>query len=164
MKEQYMKKVLAMVVLALITSALGLQPTPQTQPGQQPGTPTSQKVIKDPAEYNAYITALNTQDPAARGAAMEAFVKQYPQSVVLTDALEQAMAAYQAVGNQQKVQDIASQILQINPNSVRALAIMTYLERATANSADKAAKARQDGEKCLSLLTTWTKPQDMSDA
>ena len=44
-----MKKVLVMVVLAFITTALG-QPTPQTQPGQQPGTPTNQKVIKDPAE------------------------------------------------------------------------------------------------------------------
>src|SRR5215831_9713804 len=130
MKEQYMKKVLAMVVLALITSALGLQPTPQTQPGQQPGTPTSQKVIKDPAEYNAYITALNTQDPAARGAAMEAFVKQYPQSVVLTDALEQAMAAYQQAGNSAKVEELAKRILQLQPNNIRALAIVTALDRA----------------------------------
>ncbi len=66
--------------------------------------PTSQKVIKDPAEYNAYITALNTTDPAAKAAAMEAFVTQYPNSIVKIDALEQAMAAYQQANNQQKVE------------------------------------------------------------
>ncbi len=38
----------------------------------------SQKTIKDPGEYNAYITALNTSDPAAKAAAMEAFVRKTP--------------------------------------------------------------------------------------
>jgi len=165
MKEQYMKKVLVMVVLAFITTALG-QPTPQTQPGQQPGTPTNQKVIKDPAEYNAYITALNTQDPAARGAAMEAFVKQYPQSVVLTDALEQAMAAYQQAGNSAKVEEVAKRILQLQPNNIRALAIVTALDRAKATGGNTQALQ----EMCTSSQTgtqqlpSWTKPEGMSDA
>ena len=68
-----MKKVLLTVMLAFAIVASSQQPS---QPSGQ--TPASQKVIKDPAEYNAYITALNTPDPAAKGAAMEAFVKQYP--------------------------------------------------------------------------------------
>jgi hypothetical protein len=54
-----------------------------------------QKTIKDPAEYNAYIAALNINDPKQKAAAMEAFVSQYPNSVVKIDAMEQAMAAYQ---------------------------------------------------------------------
>jgi hypothetical protein len=158
-----MRKVLVTFVLAL-TGAMMAQASAQQPADSQANVPANQKVIKDPAEYNAYITALNTQDPAQKAAAMEAFVKQYPQSVVLTDALEQAMAAYQQAGNQQKVQETASQILQINPNNVRALAIMTFIERATANSPDKAAKGRQDGEKCLTELTSWAKPADISDA
>jgi tetratricopeptide (TPR) repeat protein len=158
-----MRKVVVTFVLALTAVIMAAQAMAQ-QPDSQANTPANQKVIKDPAEYNAYITALNTQDPAQKAAAMEAFIKQYPQSVVLTDALEQAMAAYQQGGNQQKVQETASRILQINPNNVRALAIMTFLERATANTPDKAAKARQDGEKGLGALGSWTKPQDMSDA
>src|SRR5215471_18797954 len=162
MKEQYMKKV---VVLAFITTALG-QPTPQTQPGQQPGTPTSQKVIKDPAEYNAYITALNTQDPAARGAAMEAFVKQYPQSVVLTDALEQAMAAYQQAGNSAKVEELAKRLLSTNPNNIRALAIVTALGRGKATVGDT--KALQEmctySQTGLQQLPSWAKPEGMLDA
>ncbi|HEY6250936.1 MAG TPA: hypothetical protein VI685_13330, partial [Candidatus Angelobacter sp.] len=74
-----MKKVLLTVVLALVTVGIAQQP----QPGQ-PQAP-NQKVIKDPGEYNAYVTAINTTDPAAKAAAMEAFLKQYPQSVVFTD-------------------------------------------------------------------------------
>ena len=100
-----MKKVLVTFVLALTAGAMTFaqQPTAPAPNAQQPAasasnpgasqTPTSQKVIKDPAEYNAYITALNTTDPAAKAAAMEAFVQQYPNSIVKIDALEQAMAA-----------------------------------------------------------------------
>jgi len=65
-----MKRVLVTFVLALTAGAMTFaqQPTapasPQGEPpAAQQNTPTSQKVIKDPAEYNAYITALNTTDP-----------------------------------------------------------------------------------------------------
>lgn len=167
-----MKKVLMTVMLAFAIAAASQQPTQSAQPGQaqpgaQPGgTPASQKVIKDPAEYNAYITALNTADPAAKAAAMEAFVKQYPQSVVLTDALEQAMAAYQQSGNQAKVEETAKRILQLMPNNIRALAIVVALDRAKATSGDKA--ALQEGctydQTGTQQLPTWSKPEGMNDA
>src|SRR5262252_4150033 len=155
-----MRKVLVTFVLAL-TAVMMFQASAQQPADSQATTPANQKVIKDPAEYNAYITALNTQDPAQKAAAMEAFVKQYPQSVMQVEALEQAMASYQQAGNQSKVLDLANQILQINPNNVRALAIMTFLERAGGNTPDNAANRRQDGEKCLTELGTWKKPADM---
>jgi tetratricopeptide (TPR) repeat protein len=168
MKEQYMKKVLVTVVLVFAIAASSQQPTQSSQPGQtQPGnTPASQKVIKDPAEYNAYITALNTQDPAAKGAAMEAFVKQYPQSVVLTDALEQAMAGYQQAGNSVKVEDMAKRILQLQPNHIRALAVVVALDRGKATGGDQAALKEscpyaQTGSQ---QLATWPKPEGMADA
>jgi len=179
-----MKNVLVTVVLAFAVVASGQQPTqsapagqtPAAQPGQtpsaqagqtQPGsTPANQKVIKDPAEYNAYITALNTQDPAARAAAMEAFVKQYPQSIVLTDALEQAMAAYQQSNNGAKVEETAKRILQLMPNNVRALAIVVALNRAKATNGDKAALAEgcPYAQKGLQELPNWQKPEGISDA
>jgi hypothetical protein len=163
-----MRKMLITVVLAVAVAALALAPArlsaqaASSDPAQA-NTPANQKVIKDPAEYNAYMAALSTTDPAAKAAAMEAFVAQYPNSVVKIDALEQAMAAFQAKGDQQKVQETAGKILQLNPNNVRALAIVTFIERATANTAEKAAKARQDGEKGLAELSDW-KPADVSDA
>jgi len=176
-----MKRVLVTFVLALTTAAWGQGSTPSQQPpagqpatqppaGQQPAAgesqanvPTSQKVIKDPAEYNAYITALNTTDPAAKGAAMEAFVTQYPQSIVKIDALEQAMGAYQQAANQQKVEQIARQILSIEPNNVRALAIVVYLERGQIKDAATGAKARADAERGLQELGNW-KPADVAPA
>jgi tetratricopeptide (TPR) repeat protein len=177
-----MKRLLVTFVLALTTAAWSQGSSPSQQPpasqppagqpaaGQQPAAggdqanvPTSQKVIKDPAEYNAYITALNTTDPAAKGAAMEAFVAQYPQSIVKVDALEQAMSAYQQASNQQKVEQIARQILTIEPNNVRALAIVVFLERGQIKDAASGAKARADAEHGLQELPNW-KPSDVSGA
>jgi len=180
-----MKRVLVTFVLALTTAAWGQGSSPSQQPpasqppagqqpaatgqqpaatGQQANVPTSQKVIKDPAEYNAYITALNTTDPAAKGAAMEAFVAQYPQSIVKIDALEQAMGAYQQANNQQKVEQIARQILTIEPNNVRALAIVVFLERGQIKDAATGAKARADAERGLQELPNWKQPEGVSPA
>ncbi|HWG40200.1 MAG TPA: tetratricopeptide repeat protein [Candidatus Acidoferrales bacterium] len=184
-----MKRVLVTLVLALTTAAWGQGSSPAQQPpaaqppaagqqpagqppagqqpagaGQQANIPTSQKVIKDPAEYNAYITALNTTDPAAKGAAMEAFVAQYPNSIVKIDALEQAMGAYQQANNQQKVEQIARQILAIEPNNVRALAIVVFLERGQVKDAATGAKARADAERGLQELPNWKNPEGVSPA
>ncbi|HEU4416814.1 MAG TPA: hypothetical protein VFT65_18640 [Candidatus Angelobacter sp.] len=182
-----MRKVLVTFVLALTTAALAQGTSPSQQPSaqqpgaqqpgaqpsaaQQPGAadsqanvPTSQKVIKDPAEYNAYITALNTTDPAAKGQAMEAFVQQYPNSIVKIDALEQAMGAYQQAGNQPKVEQIARTILQIEPGNVRALAIVVFLERGQVRDAASGAKARTDAERGLQELTTWKNPAGVNAA
>lgn len=175
-----MKRVLVTFVLALTTAAWGQGSTPSQQPpaqppgqpsagqqpaagGDQPNVPTSQKVIKDPAEYNAYITALNTTDPAAKGQAMEAFVAQYPNSIVKIEALEQAMGAYQQASNQQKVEQIARQILAVEPNNVRALAIVVYLERGQIKDPASGGKARADAERGLQELQNW-KPADVSAA
>lgn len=156
-----MKKVLVTVMLAFAIAASSQQPT---QPAGQ--TPTSQKVIKDQAEYNSYMQALNNPDAAAKGAAMEAFVKQYPQSVVLTDALEQAMAAYQQAGNAAKVEEMAKRILQLQPNHIRALAVVVAIDRSKATQGDQAAlkESCSYAQNGLQQLPAWQKPQDMSDS
>src|SRR5262249_53512911 len=94
------------------------------------------KTIKDAAEYNDYISALNIADPAIKAASMEAFVAKYSGSVVKLDALEQAMAAYQRAGNTAKVEEIANRLLELKPDNVRALAIVTYLRRGRATQGD----------------------------
>ena len=57
---------------------------------------------------------------------MEAFLQTYPNSVMKEDGLEQLMAAYQQAGDAQKTIDTANRILQVNPNNVRALALLAY--------------------------------------
>ena len=121
------------------------------------------KTIKDPAEYNAYIAAYNTQDPAHKAAAMEAFVAQYPASIMRMEALEQARAAYQAAGDVQKLEDMCRLILKDNPNDVQSLALITAIGR-NRGTAQSAAEARAQAEKGLQLLPTWKKPEGTSDA
>lgn len=175
-----MRKVLVTFVLALTTAAWSQGSSPSQQPAQQPAaqqpaagdqqannTPTSQKVIKDPAEYNAYMTALNTTDPSAKGAAMEAFVVQYPSSIVKMDALQQAMGAYQQANNQAKVEEQAKKILQIDPNDVRALAIVTYISRVQAQTQNNPAKLTEAcgyAQKGAAALPNWQKPEGIEDA
>jgi len=136
-----------------------------TLAAQQPA-PANRKVIKDPTEYNAYMAALNTQDAASRAAAMEAFARQYPQSVVYTDALEQEMAAWQQTGDMGKVKEAAKQLLIVDTGNVRALAVLVALDRISASHGDKPSL----DELCLYStagmreVPQWQKPEGMSDA
>jgi tetratricopeptide (TPR) repeat protein len=152
--------------LHLILFATSLMVLSPSQLFSQQPVPAGQKVIKDPAEYNAYITALNTQDPAQKGAAMEAFIAQYPASVVRTDAMEQAMAAYQQAGNVTKLTSIANQLLALDPANVRALAIVTFLNRSLASQGDAKASSdvRAEADRGLKALPGWQKPEGVSDA
>ncbi len=138
------------------------------QPGQT-GAAQQQVTIKDPAEYNAYITAINQTDPAAKAQALEAFLQQYPNSVVKVDALELLMATYQQTGNAAKVQEAASRVLQADPNNLRALALLTYTARQTAeaggpNAQQALQQAAQYAQRGLQAIQSGQKPASMSPA
>jgi len=154
-----MKKVLVTFVLALTTTAIMAQGSTSSQPGQEQAT--NKKQIQDPAEYNAYIAALNIQDPTQKAAAMMAFINQYPKSIVRMDALQQAMAAYQAANNAAKVAETARTIIQEDPTALPARAIVTAVERAQATGGDANAlkQSCDDAQKGLQALPTWTKPE-----
>ncbi|HEY4890613.1 MAG TPA: hypothetical protein VII10_02865, partial [Reyranella sp.] len=82
--------------------------------------------FSNPAEYDAYMAALNTRDPEKRATAMEVFNAWYPTSVLRTDAYEQAMAAWHAANQPAKADVIAGKLLQADPDNVRALANRIY--------------------------------------
>jgi tetratricopeptide (TPR) repeat protein len=163
-----MNKVLVTFVLALTafstTTVIAQGGGASAQPGQD--QPANKKQIQDQAEYNAYIAALNTQDPAQKAAAMADFLNQYPKSVVRLDAQEQEMAAYQAANNAAKVMETARTILQENPNHIRARAIVTAYARSSASNGDSQAlkESCDDSEKGLQALPAWPKPEDMAEA
>lgn len=166
------------IVLTFAVAALAQQTTaqPQTQPAQPtqaaqpaaPGQPQQKKEIKDPAEYNAYVGALQQKDPAAKISGLEAFLTQYPNSVMKEDALEILMGAYQQTNNQAKMLETAQRLLQANPNNLRALALLAYAKRAQAeagqNPQQNLADAAQYANKGLEALKTAPKPDGMSDA
>jgi tetratricopeptide (TPR) repeat protein len=167
-----MKKSLVTMLLVLATAAL-VQPSAAqgAQPAQagQPAQPTQKKEIKDPAEYNAYVNAIQQTTPQAKVQGLEAFLQTYPNSVMKEDALEQLMVAYQQVGDAQKTIDTAARVLQANPNNIRALALLTYNYRAAASQGgpqmqQNLQQAQQYGQKGLQALQNMQKPDGMSDA
>ena len=158
-----MKTSLVVVVLAIAACAASGQ-TPQGQApaaGQQAGAAASAApVIKDPAEYNAYMGAAQQSDPNAKISGFEAFLVQYPNSVMKQDVLEALMGLYEQANNQAKMMDAANRVLQANPNNVRALLVLAYSSKGSNNFPD----ARKYAEQGLQALPSMTKPDGVSDA
>jgi len=153
-----MKKILVTVVLGVAALAAA-QDAAQPAQGQPPASTTQAPVIKDPAEYNAYVGAIGQKDPAAEISGLEAFLTQYPNSIMKPQALDVLMGLYQQTGNP-KVMDAAKRVLAVNPDSVKALVVLAFSERA----AQKWADAKQHAEHGLEVLPKWTKPDGVSDA
>jgi tetratricopeptide (TPR) repeat protein len=160
-----MKTSLVALMLVLANLASGQNaaaPQPQaSQPQASAAAPQSQKKeIKDPAEYNAYVGAVQQSDPTAKISGLEAFLTQYPNSVMKEDALELLMGTYQQAGNQAKVIDTANRLLTANPDNARALVLLAYNERA----AQKWPDAKQHAERGLQAVEKMVKPDGVSDA
>ena len=158
-----MKTSLVALLLVVANLALGQVPAPpaaQPQASPAPAPQAQKKEIKDPAEYNAYVGAVQQTDPAAKISGLEAFLTQYPNSVMKEDGLELLMGTYQQAGNQAKVIDTANRLLAVNPDSTRALVLLAYNERAGQKWAD----AKTHAERGLQALTKMAKPDGVSDA
>ena len=161
-----MKNSLVAVMLMFAGAASGqtsaTPPAPTAPAGQAASAqpPAKNKEIKDPNEYNAYVGAIKQTDAAAKISGVEAFLAQYPNSVVKEDALEVLMGAYQQSGNQAKVVDTANRLLAVNPTNVRALVVLAYTERAGQKWQD----AKDHAIKGLDALPNMPKPDATSDA
>jgi tetratricopeptide (TPR) repeat protein len=179
-----MKKILVTVVLgvaALAAAQTAAQPpqgqppaTPaspaaQPAPAQSPGATAQAPVIKDPAEYNAYVAAIGQKDPAAQISGLEAFLTQYPNSIMKTAALQTLMQDYQQTNNQQKTVDTATKLVAADPSNERAIFLLAYFDRLKAQGGDPNAKqdlidAKKYGQMGLDGLAKFTKPDGTSDA
>jgi tetratricopeptide (TPR) repeat protein len=174
-----MKKILVTVVLGVAATAAARsatqpaqqpsQPPAQAAPGQAPAAAAQAPVIKDPAEYNAYVGAIQQKDPAAQISGLEAFMTQYPNSVMKLAALQTLMQDYQQTGNQQKTIDTAVKLVAADPCNVRAMALLAYFDRLKAQGGDANAKqdladAKKYGQMGLDCLPKFTKPEGTSDA
>jgi hypothetical protein len=153
-----MKKVVfaSMLVAASMVSAAAPAALAQDQ-----GSQSSQLTIKDPAEYNAYTNAIGQSTPAAKAAAIESFLQQYPNSIVKQEMLEQLVGAYQATGDTANTYKAAKLLLQVDPNNLRALTFVVYVGKAQADGdqskLDEAATLARSGLQA-------TKPASMAQA
>jgi len=165
-----MKKILVTVVLGVMAAtATAVQTAPQAAPAQPAAAPAQAPVIKDPAEYNAYVGAIGQKDPAAQISGLEAFMTQYPNSIMKVAALQTLMQDYQQTNNQQKTIDTATKLVTADPNNVRAMALLAYFDRLKAQGGDANAKqdlvdAKKYGQMGMDSLPKFTKPDGTSDA
>jgi tetratricopeptide (TPR) repeat protein len=149
---------------ANLEKSLAASPGPAKE--NQSALASSTPVIQDKAEYTAYMSALKSPDLLQRAGALEAFVRQYPNSVVKFGALEGAMFAYAQANSQAKAAELAQIILMSDPNHVRALAVTTFVKRfaSSQNDSKAAAEVGSYAERGLKALAGWAKPNGMSDA
>jgi len=153
-----MKKLVLASAMVVASACIVAAPTLYAQGGDQ-GTIQ----ISNPAEFNAYQQATSQTDPTAKAAALEEFLKTYPQSVVKKAVLEDLMGAYQQTQKVDQLLDAAKRLLQVDPNNMHAIYIAVALERSQclksseAQVCDDAAALAQKG------LNT-PKPGDTSDA
>ena len=131
------KQILYVTVLALAGSAMGAAPVMLAQASN-----SSTITIKDPAEYNAYNSAIGQPTPQAKEQAIEGFLQQYPNSVVKQQMLEVLMDAYTQTGNTQKALDTARKVLQTDPNDMRALALSAFVLKTQAAQKTNPAEAQ----------------------
>src|SRR5215471_17915304 len=162
-----MKKSLVAILLVCTLSGAAVQQLAAAVVQQAAAQAAQKPQIKDPAEYNAYVNAVQQSNPAAKAQAIEAFLQTYPNSVMKVDGLEALMAAYQQAGNGQKMVEAATKLVDADPNNVKALAILTYTYRASINAQNLQQNLdliQQYATKGEAALPNMTKPEGMSDA
>ena len=164
-----MKKILLTVVLGVAVVA-GAQDAAKPAQGQPAAPQSAAPVIKDPAEYNAYVAAVDpAKDANAKISGLEAFLTQYPNSIMKNQAMEILMGTYQQAGNTKKTMETATKLVAADPCQVRALTLLAYFDRVLAQGGDPTAKqlladGKKYGQQGLDCLPKWMKPDGTSDA
>jgi hypothetical protein len=164
-----MKKILLTVVLGAAIAAGAQDAAQPAQPaqGQPAASQSSAPVIKDPAEYNAYVNAIQQKDPNAKISGLEAFRTQYPNSVMKNQALEILMGTYQQTNNVKKTLETATALVTSDPCNMRGLALLAYFDRVMAqsaapndpNSAQELTDGKKYAEQGLDCLPKATDPE-----
>src|SRR3569833_1386375 len=144
-------------VMAL--ASLSLVPAPTLRAQDQPSGTIQ---IKDPAEFNAYQMATSQADPKQKAAAEEDFLKKYPQSVAKKAILDDLLSTYQQLGDQPKTLETAKQILQTEPNNLKAIYISAFIEKGQCAKTSDQATCEDLGGLAQKGLSA-TKPAGMAD-
>ncbi len=151
-----MKKLVLASAIALASVCLVSTPTLFAQGSDQ-------ITIQNPAEFNAYQQATSQTDPNAKAAALEEFLKNYPQSVVKKNVLDDLIGTYLQAQKPDDVLSAASRLLQIDPANTKALFYSVTLKKSQClktNDAQVCDDAAALAQKGLSL----PKPEGTSDA
>lgn len=151
-----MKKLVLASAMAVASVCLVAAPTLRAQGSEQ-------ITIQNPAEFNAYQQATSQTDPAAKASALEAFLKNYPQSVVKKTVLDDLVDTYQQMGKTDEVLSAASRLLQVDPNYMKAIYISVALKKSQCLKTNDA-QVCDDAAALAKKGLAATKPEGTSDA
>jgi hypothetical protein len=159
-----MKKLVLAFAMALASAALVAAPALRAQDN------SGQITIQDPAEFNAYQTAVTQTDPATKAASLEDFLQKYPNSVVKKAVLDQLIDTYGQLNQPDKVVSAASRMLQLDPNNFKAIYVTVYFKKAACQrDIDPATGDSKDPQTCDDAAVTaqkgltMAKPTGVSD-
>jgi len=155
--------VAAFVIALTYSSAPAFaQYLPQSMPADATG-------ITDPAEYQAYLEALNTDNPFT----IDKFVRRYPQSGGLEKVLQHGIARYVDssdwvlnywASGEDKVLEFAKRLRESAPGDMRPLAAITALDakRVSIGKNELVPEMCSDAQAGLKQLPDWTSPEGMT--
>lgn len=159
-----MKKVV-LASLLMVAAGAPLASMTYAQPQQAGGIQMSQDEYKMYNDANT-LPMTSVAQAQAKAAALEAYLKAYPNSAVKADVLSQILYADGQANDSAKAIDAGDRLLAVDPSNLRGLLAEVYLRRAAADqltdqtaraaALDVAASYAQKG-------LTAPKPKDMSD-
>jgi hypothetical protein len=150
---------------AFVLAALSLSLAAPTVPAQAPSSDIS---IKNPAEYNAYQNVATQTDAKAKASASESFLQTYPQSVLKKSVLDGLVDAYSSY-DPDKTVDAAQRMLQVDPNNLKAMYLIDFIDKqkagqaAAAKDTAKQAQLLDDAAAMAQKGLAATKPADVKD-
>jgi len=163
MKKFFLASVFASVSMpALVLAGFSLATAPSIL--AQGSSDQNTISIKDPAEFNAYQNCWTQTTPQAKASTCEAFLTQYPQSVVKKAVLDAVVDAYSQF-DPAKAVDAAKRMLQIDPNNLKSMYLIAAIDKqqAAANPA-QAPQLLDDAAAEAAKGLAATKPADVKDA
>jgi hypothetical protein len=126
--------------------------------------------IQDPAEFNSYQNATTQNDPGQKCAALESFLKAYPQTTAKSAALDQMIDCYQQTNQGDNALNAATRLLQVDPNNMKAIFVSVYVKKMQCGKSLDPSGSATDPQTCddaaalAQKALSVAKPADTSDA
>lgn len=137
---------------------------PMQAPPQAAKTPQ----WKSREEYDAYNAMATATDPDKKIQLAEAFLTKYPQSDFKSGAYVTEMQVYFSQGKSDKAVEAAKKVLEVDPDNLDSLALLSYVFPFTFDPKDpdataKLSRADGDAHHGLDVLQKFQKPAKVTD-
>jgi tetratricopeptide (TPR) repeat protein len=119
-------------------------------------------------EYDAFMAMANEKDPNKKITLAEAFMQKFANSDFKSEAYRHEMTAYFQLGDSAKATDAAKKVLELDPDNLDALALLSYVfpfvfDPKDPDATSKLSRADSDAKHGLEILGKLQKPDNLND-